>query len=91
MMPVIAVAFAMSRLTITLRAVFDTTSPVARSIRKSMSVIRAPFDFALVTSFVPNVQTYAWCECPETITSMSGDSWLAMSMIEPVMSDDRPY
>ncbi len=48
-----------------------------------MSVISAPFDCALVTSLVPNVHTYAWCVCPETMTSISGDNWLAMSMIDP--------
>ena len=56
-----APSLATSRVTITFVAVFDVTSPLAESIVSSMSVSTRPNALALVTSFVPIMQLYAWC------------------------------
>ncbi len=70
-----------SRVTTTLRAVFETTSAVRWSIARSIAVIARPNEEADVTSLPSIVQLYARWVWPETITSMSSDMrWAIFTM-----------
>ena len=84
--------------TTTLSALSDEriTSPVRRSMLRSMSVIRRPTLDPLVTSRLSSLgslswQLYAWCVWPVITASMRGLRPLLMSTIGPEMPGQELY